>query len=91
MEGAPDLIIEVLSPTTAIKDKREKKSIYEKYGVKEYILIHPDETYAERYILHKNVYQQSQIFGQDETIKLTSLKGVKLNLKKVFEGKRFFI
>src|ERR1700744_4302857 len=33
IEGAPDLIIEILSPSTAIYDLRQKKDIYEKYGV----------------------------------------------------------
>ena len=41
-KGAPDLIIEVLSPTTARKDRREKFLLYEKYGVKEYWLVEPD-------------------------------------------------
>ncbi|MEA3415917.1 MAG: Uma2 family endonuclease [Thermodesulfobacteriota bacterium] len=36
IQSSPDLIMEVLSPATSLKDKREKKNLYEKYGVKEY-------------------------------------------------------
>ena len=39
IEGAPDIVIEILSPSTAYYDMREKFGVYEKYGVKEYWLI----------------------------------------------------
>lgn len=90
IEGAPDLVIEILSPSTALKDRREKKQVYERYHVQEYILIHPDESYAERYLLKNNFYQSAEIFGEQETIKLKSLKGIKLNLKEIFESKKIF-
>lgn len=37
--GAPDLVTEVVSPSTGLKDRREKKDLYEKYGVREYLLV----------------------------------------------------
>jgi len=40
--GAPDLVIEVLSPATAMKDQSEKRTLYEKHGVREYWIINPD-------------------------------------------------
>ena len=39
--GAPDLVIEILSPTTAKYDLEEKKDVYERYGVKEYWIVDP--------------------------------------------------
>jgi Uma2 family endonuclease len=41
--GAPDWIIEVLSPATAAKDQIEKLELYEKHGVREYWLVHPTD------------------------------------------------
>lgn len=41
VNGAPDLIVEILSPSTARNDKLRKKAIYEKYGVKEYWIVDP--------------------------------------------------
>jgi len=85
IQGAPDLVIEVLSPSTALKDKREKKWLYEKYKVKEYILIDPVEMYAEQFHIKENCkYGEGDIFGPDETIKLFSLNGMKIPLPEVF-------
>ena len=41
VNGAPDLIVEILSPSTARNDKLRKKALYEKYGVKEYWIVDP--------------------------------------------------
>jgi Uma2 family endonuclease len=43
LHGAPDLVIEVLSPSNSSYDKKGKKEIYEKAGVKEYFIIEPYE------------------------------------------------
>lgn len=83
--GAPDLIIEVLSPTTSLKDKREKKSLYERFGVKEYVIVHPVEMFIERYRLVKGKYKESGILGAEEVLKLSSLEGVEIPMWEVFE------
>lgn len=49
--GAPDLVIEILSPSNARFDKEEKKNVYEKFGVKEYFLIDPYEKLVTGYLL----------------------------------------
>ena len=44
--GAPDLVIEILSPYTAAKDMKIKRDLYEQHGVREYWLVHPtDKTF----------------------------------------------
>ena len=43
VRGAPDLVIEILSPSTACKDQVTKFHIYEKHGVWEYWIVHPEE------------------------------------------------
>jgi len=45
--GAPDLVVEVLSPSTRNQDKRDKFQLYEKYGVREYWLADPKEQYVD--------------------------------------------
>ncbi|MBI5183773.1 MAG: Uma2 family endonuclease, partial [Nitrospinae bacterium] len=86
IQGAPDLIIEVLSQATAVKDRREKKAIYEKYEVKEYIIIDPNEEYIERFCLEKEgTYDKGNVWGSKEVLPLHSLEGIEIPLWEVFE------
>lgn len=81
----PDLIIEVLSPATALKDKREKKALYERYGVREYIIVDPIGLYVERYVLADDLrYGLPEIVGNHETLSLRSFEGVEISLGEVF-------
>lgn len=54
--GAPDLVVEVLSPSTAKNDRWDKKNVYETYGVPEYWIVSPKERYIEVYILQDGQY-----------------------------------
>jgi Uma2 family endonuclease len=74
IQGAPDLVIEVLNPTTSRKDRWEKKALYERSGVLEYILINPEGQYVERYLLEKKSgFDRGEVFTLDQTLRLHSL------------------
>lgn len=86
IQGAPDLVVEVLSPATALKDMREKKSLYQRLGVREYIVIHPPEAYVQRFFLDDDgSYGVSDIFGTQESLALLSLPGIEVPLWEVFD------
>ena len=51
VHGAPDLVVEVLSPSTARNDKTRKKEVYARCGVKEYWIVSPGEKAVEQYLL----------------------------------------
>ena len=51
VHGAPDLVVEVLSPSTGRYDRGHKKDVYEKHGVREYWLVNPAEQSVEQYVL----------------------------------------
>ncbi len=87
IQGAPVLIIEVISPSTSLKDRREKKNLYERFGVKEYILVFPDDCTAERYVLKKGGYGAPEIFNWDEELPLASFD-VKILLWEIFEKEK---
>jgi len=52
--GAPDMIVEVLSPSTTKKDVTEKFALYEEHGVKEYWIVHPESQAINVYLLQKD-------------------------------------
>jgi len=51
--GVPDMVVEVLSPGTADKDRGEKKAVYEQYGVKELFLVEPETKAVNAFILQE--------------------------------------
>jgi Uma2 family endonuclease len=63
--GTPDLIIEVLSPSTAHQDMNEKKLIYEAFGVKEYWLVDSKDREAIGYTLQNGQLKET-FRGKDE-------------------------
>lgn len=87
IKGAPILVIEIVSPNTAYKDTKIKKDLYEKFGVKEYIIIYPDLEIAEKYILKSKKYGAPEIFNWDEELKLHSFD-IAIELWEVFEKER---
>jgi Uma2 family endonuclease len=85
VEGAPDLVIEILSPSNAYYDLRQKKDIYEKYGVKEYIIIDPIAQNADLYVLKDGVYYLHQKAQKDECLNSVLLQGLSIDLSKLFK------
>lgn len=64
--GAPDWVIEVLLPGSAIHDQRTKRALYERHGVAEYWLVHPGDRSVMIYRLEAGVYGQSLVFGSED-------------------------
>lgn len=69
--GAPDLVIEILSPGTAMYDRTEKKEIYEQYGVKEYWIIDPKTKKADGFWLEKGKFKA--VKSEDNMLRLKIL------------------
>ncbi len=84
IRGAPDLIVEVASPGTEVKDRREKKRLYERSGVKEYLIVFPEREYVERYVLEGRQYGSPEIFNWDERLSL-SIFPIEVKLHEIFE------
>jgi Uma2 family endonuclease len=86
--GAPDVIIEVLSPSTAGKDQIKKAALYEKHGVKEYWIVHPTDKIVMVRILDEHGKYGMPVFyeGQGKLMMVT-LPGLEIDLDKVFHDK----
>jgi len=83
--GAPDLIIEILSPSNAYYDLRQKKDIYQKYGVKEYIIVDPVLLNADLYALKDGIYYLHQRAEKTEILYSLILPGLSFDLNKIFK------
>lgn len=95
--GVPKFIVETLSPSTARKDRTEKKDIYEKAGVEEYWIVSPRGRSVEIYYLEdgKYVMEQSYILEEDKddihynaetVIHLRSFPHISMELRDIFEN-----
>lgn len=84
LRGAPDLVIEIISPSTAYYDLFDKKEIYEKFGVKEYWLVDPKKEWIEIYSLENGGYQLHQRAQKTDTVQSKLLNGFIIELKELF-------
>lgn len=84
--GAPDLIIEIISPSSAVKDRKIKRDLYEIHGVKEYWLVNYNEKTVEVYLLNEtNKYDKSAVYIEEDNISVTLFDDLNINLSYVFK------
>lgn len=95
--GVPKFIAETLSPSTAKRDRADKKDIYERSGVEEYWIVAPQGKSVEIYYLENGRYilEQSYILQEDKEdehynaeteISLRAFPHIKMTLGEIFEG-----
>src|ERR1700744_3006816 len=84
ISGAPDLVIEILSPSNAYYDLRQKMGVYEKYGVKEYIIVDPLQQDADLYAIKDGVYHLHQKAQKTELLNSLLLPGLSFDLSRLF-------
>jgi Uma2 family endonuclease len=81
--GVPDMLVEILSPSTLQHDRFVKFNLYRKYGVKEYWIIDPEARYIEVFILKNGEYVRS-VFGETAIVAVQTLPGLEINLADIF-------
>jgi Uma2 family endonuclease len=84
--GAPDIVVEVLSPGNNEKDIRDKFKIYEDAGVREYWIVSPQDSTFLVYILVDGRYTGSRPMVPGDIITTPILPGFTLDLKELFES-----
>jgi len=84
IKGAPDLIIEILSPSTASRDKVEKSRIYYKYGVKEYWIVDPEAKVVQVFTPGEKNWILHEAYNNDEILVSPLLPGLQINLVDAF-------
>lgn len=82
--GAPDIIIEILSPSTSYNDKIRKKRVYERFGVKEYWIVDPVHLYVDQFVLSDKKYILANKYGYKDVVRSELLECLKIDLESIF-------
>ncbi|MDA8693198.1 Uma2 family endonuclease [Saprospiraceae bacterium] len=82
--GPPDLIVEILSPSTSKKDLNDKYSIYEEAGVNEYWIVMPKQRLIEVFHLENEKYQRIKTYTHEDNISPILFPDLDIILSKVF-------
>jgi len=77
-------VVEILSPFTAKLDKTLKTELYERFGVKEYWLVDPDQKQIEVLAPRGEGYESLGIYGIAQSLESPILKGLKVDLREIF-------
>ncbi|MFQ3648308.1 MAG: Uma2 family endonuclease [Aggregatilineales bacterium] len=84
--GAPDLVVEVLSPSTAKLDRQEKFQAYEAHGVKEYWIVDPAHEVVEVWNIGADGrYERRGVFADDDSLVSTVL-GEQIGVRAIFNA-----
>ena len=84
VRGAPDWVIEILSPSTAGRDQREKRELYERHGVAEYWIVAPTERLLWVYRLEAGVYGKPAIYDEAMSAAPQAFPDLAVSLAEVF-------
>ena len=85
LTGAPTMIIEVLSPSTALKDFNEKFNLYQRYGVQEYWIVDPGNRTVHVYALQEGIYQVRNLYSEQDHASSQVFQELKIPLDRLFD------
>jgi Uma2 family endonuclease len=88
--GAPDLLVEILSPSSGTHDKIRKKALYEKFAVKEYWIADPILKTIDQFRLIDHKLQLTATYGEGDTLQSDVISCVQVDMEFVFSGLRRF-
>jgi Uma2 family endonuclease len=81
---APDLVVEIISENTKITDQTSKKTLYEKYSVKEYWIVYPDEKKVEQFVLRDEVLELRNELRKSKKLDSEVISGFSVSIDHVF-------
>ncbi|GAB7389226.1 Uma2 family endonuclease [Bacillaceae bacterium] len=86
--GAPDLIVEILSPGTGKHDRWRKYKLYERAGVGEYWIVDPVMKTVEVFLLENGKYALRGVYGNEDMVKVSFLPDLAIDLRLVFRDEK---
>ena len=84
IQGAPDLVVEILSPATAARDRTLKLDLYARHGVQEYWIVDPDARAITVLRRGESRFEVVGIYGEEETLRSATLADLSITLQEIF-------
>ena len=84
IQGAPDLVVEVLSPSTATRDRTFKRTLYARHGVKEYWMVDTSAKDITVLLLGDRGFEVMDVYGESEALTSPTLRAFRFNLDDIF-------
>ncbi|OZU88064.1 hypothetical protein CIL03_13095 [Virgibacillus indicus] len=83
--GSPDLVVEILSPSTLKRDKIDKLKVYARFGIPEYWIIEPKAGILEQYSLSNDQYEPINVFQKEEQITSPNIPCISFTMTDIME------
>ena len=84
IQGAPDLLIEIISPSTREKDNLLKRKLYAKFGVREFWLVDGEKKEVEVLTLKRKGFEKVGVYTKNETLLSPLLQNLKIPINEIF-------
>jgi Uma2 family endonuclease len=84
IQGAPDLVVEILSPSTANRDWTYKRELYARHGVKELWIVDPDAGIVWVMLLRGDDFELVGVYSEGQSFRSSTLGGLTIDLDDVF-------
>lgn len=83
IEGPPDLVVEVLSPHTAKRDRLQKLQVYAAYRIPEYWIVDVNNELLEQYLLEEDRYELTEVYKDDEPVRSPQLTCISFSMAEI--------
>lgn len=83
--GIPNLIVEILSPSSTTRDQKEKLSLYQRYGLPEYGIVDPDSQAVDVFVSAANRLEKVETLKTGEQLHSRQIPGLILELGEIFK------
>lgn len=83
-KGAPDLVVEILSPSTQRRDRVVKYGLYQRAGVREYWIVNPEDRTVQVHVRKDGFFQPQEFYTREDTAVVNILEDCTIELNRVF-------
>ncbi len=89
LNGAPDLVIEIISHDSVHRDTVHRKNMYKAFGVSEYWIVYPEERLVDVYYLESKIYRLKKTFRKRETLVSANFEAIQFKLDDIYAFEPF--